>query len=673
MRNRKIAVFILFISWVCLGGGGAQASDTMLMFVGEDLDVLSIASRREEAAWSAPAIADVITKEEIENKNAQTIAQVLEDRAGFHISRTERSSALYLRGIPESALILFDTVPLGSGVVKSESRIDHETSLASVKRIEIIRGTGSVLWGPDAFAGVVNVVPLSGKDLQGGQAGLTVSSDGGPQEAYFNYGHLSNNWSGFVSVSAKQAGGDGPDANVVRFWNDGGSPEPVETRYGIDSPDDSHFLNFYSSMTYEDWLTLSIRLADSSNAYTVSDWDHTYQWKEKMDISSHVVKVEAHKELAPNSGFRFTGYLSGISQDHIIIDRTFDREESSLFGEMIYDQSFFLSKGMLTLGGSMRRDEYDRIPEWRRFWPSFLTDLNEDYLPEIAEADLSNDLYSMFGQYRHEFNQVEIWVGTRYDDHEIYEDKVSYNAGFSWNVYPFIFKGIYGTAYRTPFIRQLQEGQGDKLEKIETLNGQLSWKNQDSRAALTLFRNEIQNHVIENRYEGAGLATPNSQIIYGMELELSHQICDKIKMSASLTLLNNSGANEIYRYNDLSVTENEDDGEGKNPIEVEYPYNTGPDAMGSLNAVWDLTQNLTLIPTLRYFSAHPIYYPVENEIRNCPEAWIMDLNLRVKNYFPFDLNLFVKNLFDNEYMSPGLYSTIEHSGVIMGLGIQYSW
>lgn len=672
MGNRKIAVFILFATWVLFWVPGAGASDTMLMFVGEDLDVLSIASRREEAAWSAPAIADVITKEDIENKNALTLAQALGGNAGFHINRTEKSSSVYLRGIPDSALILFDTVPMGSGVVKSETRIDNETSLASVKRIEIIRGSGSVLWGPDAFAGVVNVVPLSGKDIQGAQTGLIASSNDGPGEVYLNYGHRSGKWSGFMSASAKQVQGDDPDANVVRFWNDGESPEPVETRFGSDSPDDSHFLNFYSSMTYADWLTLSVRLSDSSNAYTVSDWNRTCRWEEQMDTSSHVVKLEASKTLDQNSGLRFTGYLSGIRQDHSIIDTTLDQEESSIFGEIIYDRSFFLSRGLLTLGTSLRRDEYNRIPVWDGFFPSFLTEDNLYFLPEIKEMDLSNDLYSVFGQYRHEFNRVEIWAGARYDNHEIYEDKASFNAGFSWNMNQFIFKGIYGTGYRTPFARQLTEGQVGRLEQINTLNGQISWKNQDFRAALTLFRNDIRNHVIEDRYIGAGLSSPNSQTIYGMELEVAHQVCDKLKLSASLTLLDNSGANETYFYNDYTYT-GEDGNEVKHYQGVEYAYKTGPDIMANLSAVWHLTQNLTLVPELRYFAAQTLYFPVENETQTCPEAWIMDLNLRLRNHFPFDLNLYVKNLFDNEHTSPGLFSITKHSGLTMGLGIQYSW
>ena len=45
----------------------------------------------------------------------------------------------------------------------------------------------------------------------------------------------------------------------------------------------------------------------------------------------------------------------------------------------------------------------------------------------------------------------------------------------------------------------------------------------------------------------------------------------------------------------------------------------------------------------------------------------MDVNLRIRNYFPFDVNLFVKNLFDNTYKTPGLYSVTRNPGFTVGV------
>ena len=141
----------------------AGRNDTLLMFVGEDLDVLSIASRRQESAWQAPAVVHAITREEIKERGIRTLSHALEMEPGFYMAKKEWGTQPYLRGIPDSVLFLYDTVPTGSDISKSLHPLDHELSLAPIKRIEILRGPGSVLWGPDAFAGIVNLVPMTGK------------------------------------------------------------------------------------------------------------------------------------------------------------------------------------------------------------------------------------------------------------------------------------------------------------------------------------------------------------------------------------------------------------------------------------------------------------------------------------------------------------------------------
>ncbi|MBA3009205.1 MAG: outer membrane cobalamin receptor protein [Desulfobacula sp.] len=644
----------------------------MLMFVGEDLEVLTIASRREEAAWSAPAIAEVITRKDIEQKGAVTMSQALEGTPGFYMNQTEKGSVPYLRGIPNSTLFLFDTVPMGSGVRKSDSMIDYETSLAAVKRIEIVRGAGSVLWGPDAFAGVVNAVPLSGKDFSGIKTGAILSSADGPGEAYVNYGHQKNDWSSFFSVSGRQAQENDSAFNVTNFWNDGKTPAPIETRYGQADPDDSTHVNLYGSLTHGDWLTLSMKISDNKNAHTVSDWDKAYFWEEQVATTSQVYKLEASKKFNPDAGIRFTGYYAATSQDHRIVDKTLDQEESSLFGEIIYDQSLFHSKGLVTLGGSLRQDQFDNIPVWESFVPDFFSRENLYFLPRVDEISFQNTLASVFGQYRHKFETIEIWAGARYDAHDEYENKASFNTGFAWNLGDFIFKSIYGTAYRNPFAKQLQENGGNELEKIQNLNAQLSWKNSETQAAVTLFKNKIENHVIEDRYAGAGLSNPNSQTIDGIELELGHQVTDSFKLSGSLTLLSNSGPKETYLYNDYTYI----DGKGnviKHYQQLDYAYDTGPDTMGAVRGTWQMTDHLTLVPELKYFSERKLYYPVEDVTRICDAAWVADVNLLVREVFPFDLSFFLNNIFDNEYESPGLYSVTNNQGFNAGMMIRMNW
>ena len=173
---RKFSAIIILALFLGFWGSpppahGEATDDTMLMFVGEDLEVLSIASRREESARQAPAVAGVVTRDMMGDRGMFTLSDVLAQTPGFYMAQKEWGTRPYLRGIPDSVLFLYDTVPLQSDMSKSVHPLDDELSLAPVKRVEIIRGPGSVLWGADAFAGIVNIVPMTGKDLNGVEIG----------------------------------------------------------------------------------------------------------------------------------------------------------------------------------------------------------------------------------------------------------------------------------------------------------------------------------------------------------------------------------------------------------------------------------------------------------------------------------------------------------------------
>jgi hypothetical protein len=385
-----------------------------------------------------------------------------------------------------------------------------------------------------------------------------------------------------------------------------------------------------------------------------------------MDALSTSVKLEAARRFTPDSGIRFTGYYSRAGLDQSIVDLDLDHSESVIYGELIYDQALFHARGLLTLGTSLRRDDIEQVPVWDSFFPDFFDERNLYVLPLRHTVDVENDLKSVFTQYRHDFDRFEIWAGARYDDHSAYEDKTSASAGLAWNPGPFRLKTMYGTAYRTPFAAQLRSGMPDSLEKIENLNARISWENPDTRAAVTLFRNKIDNHVTEDRYAGAGLSSPNNQTIEGVELELAHKLSDRLSVSGSLTLLDNKGPDETYFYLSHSFPEDVF-------LERAYAYDTGPDILGSVKGVWQITDTVSLVPVLRYFSSHSLYYPKDDIVRTCDRAWVADLNLMIKDRFPFDVSVHLKNLFNTEYSSPGLYSITDSQGISGAVMLRMNW
>ena len=160
----------------------AQKSDEEeLSAVYGDKTTVSIATGNAQTLRRAPAVATVITAEEIAAIGAYEIDDVLASVPGFYVSKEAAlySSKYSIRGVgitnaPVSPQILF----LVNGIPKStlfsgdNGQSFRGYGIQQIARIEIIRGPGSALYGADAYAGVVNIVTKTASDTLGTEMGL---------------------------------------------------------------------------------------------------------------------------------------------------------------------------------------------------------------------------------------------------------------------------------------------------------------------------------------------------------------------------------------------------------------------------------------------------------------------------------------------------------------------
>lgn len=129
--------------------------------------VLVEATRFPEDVRRLPASVTVITSEDIARSAARTLPELLEAQVGFTVKdffgNNASTTSVDLRGYgitgPQNTLILLDGRRVSdfdlSGVQWAAIPV------ASIERIEILRGTGPVLYGDAASAGVVNIVTRS--------------------------------------------------------------------------------------------------------------------------------------------------------------------------------------------------------------------------------------------------------------------------------------------------------------------------------------------------------------------------------------------------------------------------------------------------------------------------------------------------------------------------------
>jgi len=639
--------------------------DTMLMFVGEETKVLRIASRREESAWQAPAIARVVTRKELITQGAVTMSDALKVVPGFYMAEKEGGTEPFFRGIPDSVLFLYDTVPLGSEVSKSIHQLDYDISLAAVKRLEIVSGPGSVLWGPDAFAGIVNYVPMSGKDLNGVETDILYQGPGNQIGFYVNAGHDGGIWDAFLSVSGRRGEEDDRPYDIVRFWGDNFFPVPPADRLGAGEPGDAEYLEAFGQLSYGDWINLSGRIATNEKPYTMTSGNGAVRWGESRSTPFGYVKLEAKTEPDAASALRFTGYYSNLRFEHEVIDRSLTQKESTFYGELIYDRSVMGRSGMFTGGVSYRHKQITDAPVWQGYLPGYLESANPLFFPILLQQSYDSWLGSVFGQFTKTIRNFDLYAGLRYDMFSDLDNHLSFNAGLGWSPDPsWRIKLLYGTAYRTPFARQLYEEIDPELEKINSFNLQVAWKrHQNLEFSATGFYQHIENYVMQDPY--AGLSLPNEQDIYGTEIAGRFSPHKSLNIQANVTLLQNSGPDEQYRYlKDITI-----DSEGniiKQYAVTEYPYNLGAEPLFNLMATWSPVERFTLYARAGYIGERSLIFPRDEALEKAtvPGTWIVDAAAILRGIgrgigLPgLDLEVSVKNLTDNHYETPGTYDLI---------------
>ena len=146
-----------------------------------DEDFITIATGVVQPIAKAPAVASVITASEIKSMGATDIDQILETVPGLHVSRSPIYNPLFVfRGIHSDfnpqVLILVNGVPLSNLFHGDRNLVWGGMPVEAISRIEVIRGPGSALYGADAFAGVINIVTKSPKELQGLAGGISAGS-----------------------------------------------------------------------------------------------------------------------------------------------------------------------------------------------------------------------------------------------------------------------------------------------------------------------------------------------------------------------------------------------------------------------------------------------------------------------------------------------------------------
>lgn len=206
------------------------------------------ASRKVQEDREAPQVVTIITPKQMKRFGFRTINEALQMVPGFDVQRQMRKEFVWTRGVRESALILINSIPI-MNPNDNEAILDKAFNIEMIDRVEVLRGPGGVLWGNNAFLGIVNVITKKAKksedlfEVNGHYAsfeqrkvGLVASQDFGDL-SYFISGHT---WRGQKH-----------DVEVFNNYNDG--TRGGSQISGVSRQDESRWDDVYANISYKDW------------------------------------------------------------------------------------------------------------------------------------------------------------------------------------------------------------------------------------------------------------------------------------------------------------------------------------------------------------------------------------------------------------------------------------
>ena len=171
--------FALALGLLCISPPATPAEedapDPLLDMAFEDLLQITVTSvsGTEETIADAPASIVVLTADELRQRGYHSLHEIFADLPGFdsYVTNGSRYITAYQRGYRTP--LMSRTLFLLNGRTQNHlwdhvAYVQRQWPLSNIERVEILYGPASVIYGPNAFLGVVNIITRDPSALQDG-------------------------------------------------------------------------------------------------------------------------------------------------------------------------------------------------------------------------------------------------------------------------------------------------------------------------------------------------------------------------------------------------------------------------------------------------------------------------------------------------------------------------
>ncbi|MBF0558185.1 MAG: TonB-dependent receptor [Nitrospirae bacterium] len=528
----------------------ASTEKELLMFF-EEKDLVT-ATKRATPLRKAPAIATIITAEEIRNMGARDLMDVLKMVPGIGISIDAYGRYVFeVRGIrtdtSEKILVMIDGHRLNESYTGSAlANLFSALSVDFIKQVEIVRGPGSALYGANAFLAVINIVTKDAADVDG----LAASAAGG-----------SFNTRKFNLLGGKESGDFQVLGDVDYIKTDGDrlliekdrlsasqpkvSMAPGNSNLGLEKTE-GFFKAAYGNLSLEGQYIINHRGAFIGNAsaltnnnfITYSDfWSElrynqpiTEKLSSKFRLYLDQFDQDVRVELFP-PGFRTSAtnvFPDGMTGHALLKNRT-------LGAEIQFEYEPFEGNHLI-LGGNYENISQFGVTEYTNFNP-----LTNAYLGSIQDIsswgnfnkDVKRDVMAMYVQDEWAIREnLNVTAGVRYDHYNDFGGTTNPRAGIVWGFMKDAeLKLLYGQAFRAPNFVELYNANNPTVvgnprlqpETIKTYEAGAGYRFATSyRLSANYFYSRIGNLIVRDTSVSPAMYENKGDVdVSGVETELT--------------------------------------------------------------------------------------------------------------------------------------------------------